>query len=392
LDEVGAAAFVDPSAGEVVFRPEGVASPGDGEALVMFTSGTTGRPKAALIPFAGLEASLQGIARGSGLPDGGRSLVEPMRNPRPVFVPMAHMGGLLGTLTAWYLGAPPLLCPKWSADAAFDVLERFPVTVLGLTPAMVYDLATAPGERALGGVKSVGVGTAALPEATRLLFEGRYGVPILRNYGQTEFAGAIAFERYDDVVAGRRPPGSVGRLAPGVDVRIVAPDGRSLPAGEIGEIVARSGSSMRGYLADGGAPSGRSADGWIPTGDLGFVHDGDMLTIVGRTRDVIICGGFNVYPSQVEAALNRLPGVADSAVAGVTHERLGEVPVAVVVSDGSQAITLDRVRDELRATVAPYELPRRLHVVDAVPRTENGKVDRPAVAATFGVDLAGGAQ
>jgi fatty-acyl-CoA synthase/O-succinylbenzoic acid--CoA ligase len=230
-------------------------------------------------------------------------------------------------------------------------------------------------------VKSVGVGTAPLPEATRIAFEKRFGVPVLRNYGQTEFAGAIAFERFSDV-AGRRPPGSVGRLAPGVEVRILDTDGNPLPEGSIGEIVARSGSSMHGYLGDAGATFGRDNEGWIATGDLGFLHDGDMLTVVGRTRDMILCGGFNVYPSQVEAALNRLPGVIDSAVAGVPDERLGEVPVALVVTDGTP-LSLDGVRQSLRRQLAPYELPRRLHLVDAIPRTDNGKVDRQAVAQAF---------
>ena len=339
----------------------------------MFTSGTTGRPKAARIPAASLWASLRGLARGSGLPDDGRPPRIPMRAARPVFLHIAHMGGLLGTLTGFHLGVPVLLCPKWSSDLAFDVLGRYRVSSLGLTPAMVYDLVTAPGERTLGSVRTVSVGTAALPEATRVAFEDRYGVPVMRNYGQTEFAGAIAFERYDDVVAGRRPTGSVGRIAPGVEVRIVDADGAALPPGEVGEIVARSPSAMAGYLG-----SESAADGWIATGDLGFLHDGDMLTIVGRTRDMVICGGFNIYPSQVEQALNELPHVLDSAVAGVPDDRLGEVPVALVVTDGAD-VDLDEVRARAASAARrPTSCPDGSTSSTAIPRTENGKVDRPA--------------
>lgn len=364
-------------------RIDEVAGPCRGdEAVIMFTSGTTGRPKAAVISRPALEASVRGVASGSGVA-GGRLPTEPMRSPRPVFVPLAHMSGMLGILTNWFLGAPMLLCQKWSAELAFDLVQRFPITTLGLTPAMVYDLDTAPGSRSLGTVKSVFVGTAPLPETTRIGFEERYGVPVLRNYGQTEFAGAIAFERYSDVVAGIRPTGSVGRLAPGVEVRIVADDGTDVEPGIVGEIVARSRSSMRGYLAEGDAVHGPDADGWIGTGDLGFLQDGDILTVVGRTRDMIICGGFNVYPSQVEAALNRLADVLDSAVTGVPDDRLGEVPVAVVVPAGAAAPALDDVRARLRDELAPYEIPRRLELVDAIPRTDNGKVDREAVAASF---------
>ena len=382
LDDVGATALVVPApAGfDVQLRP-GHAAQSD-EAVVMFTSGTTGTPKAARIPGSSLVASVRAIARGSGLAAEGRPPKVPMRSPRVVFVPIAHMGGLLGTLTAYHLGAPVLLCPKWSTDLAFDVVSRFPITTLGLTPAMVYDLATEPGDRSLGSVRSVGVGTAPLPEATRVAFEGRYGVPVLRNYGQTEFAGAIAFERYADVIAGRRPPGSVGRLAPGVEVRIVDSEDNDVPEGAVGEIVARSASAMAGYLG-----SDVTDNGWIATGDLGCLHDGDMLTVVGRTRDMVVCGGFNIYPSQVEHALNDLPHVVDSAVAGIPDERLGEVPVALVVTDGTD-ITADDLREQLRGRLAPYELPRRVETVDAIPRTGGGKVNRDAVAARFSVALA----
>lgn len=378
LEEVGAAALVVPTEADAEVLPLASAPPAAAdEAVIMFTSGTTGHPKAARLPAESLWASVQGIARGSGIPADGRRPRSPMRPARPVFLHIAHMGGLLGTLTGFHLGSPILLCPKWSAELAFEVLDRYRITSLGLTPAMVYDLVVAPGTRTLGAVKTVSVGTAALPEATRIAFEERYGVPVMRNYGQTEFAGAIAFERYEDVVTGSRPPGSVGRLAPGVEVRIVAGDGSQLEPGEVGEIVARSPSAMAGYL---GVPA--ADDGWISTGDLGFLHDGDMLTIVGRTRDMIICGGFNIYPSQVEHALNDLPHVLDSAVAGVPDDRLGEVPVALLVTDGAE-VMLDAVRGVLRSALAAYELPRHLDVVDAIPRTENGKIDRPAVASHF---------
>lgn len=377
LVEVGAAALVRPTAGAPEVHPVAGEAAAAQEAVVMFTSGTTGRPKAARLPEASLWASLRGIARGSGLPDDGRPPRLPMRAARPVFVPIAHMGGLLGSLTAFHLGGPILLCPKWTTELAFDVLEHYPITSLGLTPAMVYDLVVATGDRTLGSVRSVGVGTAPLPETTRIAFEQRYGVPVLRNYGQTEFAGAIAFERFADVVAGRRPPGSVGRLAPGVELRIVDAAGAEVPGGEVGEIVARGPSAMAGYLG-----TEATDGGWIATGDLGFLHDGDMLTIVGRTRDMVVCGGFNIYPSQVEHAVNDLPHVLDSAVAGVPDDRLGEVPVALVVTDGTE-LTLDEVRAALRARLSAYELPRRLDVVPTIPRTDGGKVDRDAVAAHF---------
>lgn len=366
----------------------------DGEAVVIFTSGTTGQAKAASIPFRSLESSARTIAKGLGVGSEGRPLASPPRTPQVVFVALSHMGGLLATQTSWSVGKPFLFVPKFDVETAFALIERFQLTSLAMTPAMVFDLAYAPGERSIAPVKSVACGTAPLPESTRLAFERRYGAPILRNYGQTEFTGAIAFERYDDVKAGRRPPLSVGRLADGVEVRIVGEGDVELPFGEVGEIWARGGSSMAGYLgevgrgADGTPKSGRESaemgqNGWIATGDLGTLDADGFVTIVGRSRDLMICGGFNVYPAVVEAAVNEVPGVRDCAVAGRSDERLGEVPVVAVVVEGGAAVELEPLRAALRTRLAGYELPRDLRVVEAIPRTVNGKVDRPAVAALF---------
>jgi long-chain acyl-CoA synthetase len=356
----------------------------DDEAVVIFTSGTTGQAKAASIPFRSLESSARTIATGLGVGAEGRPLANPPRTPQVVFVALAHMGGLLATQTSWSVGKPFLFVPKFEADTAFALIERFQLTTLAMTPAMVFDLAYAPGDRSIAPVKSVSCGTAPLPESTRLAFERRYGAPILRNYGQTEFTGAIAFERYDDVKAGRRPPLSVGRLADGVEVRIVGEGDVDLPFGEVGEIWARGGSSMAGYLGADGAPkAGREAEGWIATGDLGTLDADGFVAIVGRSRDLMICGGFNVYPAVVEAAVNEVAGVIDCAVAGKPDERLGEVPVVAVVAESGATVELEPLRTALRTRLAGYELPRDLRIIEAIPRTPNGKVDRPAVAALF---------
>ena len=349
-----------------------------GEAVVMFTSGTTGTPKGASLTFAALRGSVAGIASGTGLPETGRPPQRPARDPRIVLVPVAHMGGFLGVLTAWWLGKPALLVPKFSSERVFEIAARYRLGVLGLTPAMVWELAQDRSGKALPGVDSVIVGTAAIPEATRLAFEDKYGVPVLRNYGQTEFAGAIAFERPRDVAEGMRPDGTVGRVAPGVEVSILNSEGVSVEPGEVGEIAARASSAMSGYLGADGRPSDPGQ--WLRTGDLGRLDDNGFLFVVGRVRDMIVCGGFNIYPAQVEAALNDLPLVADSAVAGVADERLGEIPVAAVVLREHATADSDSVRSGLRSTLAAYELPRRVAFVDAIPRHESGKVDREAVA------------
>ncbi|MGO9158811.1 class I adenylate-forming enzyme family protein [Mycobacterium sp.] len=380
--ETSAASIIAPGAdGGLSAQVEHTGSrrPGPGgEAVVIFTSGTTGTPKGASLTFAALRGSLVGIASGTGLDDAGRPPKIPARGPRLVMVPIAHMGGLLGTLTAWWLGKPVLLVTKFSAQLVVDLTHRYRLGTLPLTPAMAWELTQLGEDAELAGVDHAIVGTAALPEATRLAFEAKYGIPILRNYGQTEFAGAIAFERPDDVKAGRRPEGTVGRVAPGVEVAILDPADQRLPVGEIGEIAARAASSMSGYLDASGDPADPGA--WLRTGDLGKLDAEGFVYVVGRVRDMVVCGGFNVYPAQVEAALNDLPAVADSAVAGLPDERLGEVPVAAVVLTPGATGDPDAIRQELRSRLAPYELPRRLVFVTAIPRLDTGKVDRPGVA------------
>lgn len=349
-----------------------------GEAVVMFTSGTTGTPKGASLTFSALRGSLAGIARGNGLADDGRAPRQPARGPRAVLVPLAHMGGFLGVLTAWWLGKPALLVEKFSTQRVFELTRRYRLGTLGLTPAMVWELAQVEGIASLPGVENVIVGTAAIPEATRSAFEAKYGIPVLRNYGQTEFAGAIAFERPADVAAGKRPEATVGRVAPGVEVAIVDPAGKPVRNGEVGEITARAASAMSGYLGSDGKPVDPGK--WLRTGDLGRIDDDGYLFVVGRVRDMVVCGGFNVYPAQVEAALNELPQVADSAVAGVPDERLGEVPVAAVVLCSGATADLDSIRRALRKRLAAYELPRRVVFVGSIPRHDTGKVDRDGVA------------
>lgn len=349
-----------------------------GEAVVMFTSGTTGTPKGASLTFAALRGSLVGIASGAGLEDSGRPPRVPARGPRLVLLPIAHMGGLLGTLTAWWLGKPVLLAPKFSPRFVIEMAHRYRLGVLGMTPAMVWELVQLDEDAALPGVDQATVGTASLPEATRLTFESKYGIPMLRNYGQTEFAGAIAFERLADVKAGLRPKDTVGRVAPGVEVAILGPEGEPLPTGDIGEIAARAESSMSGYLDSSGEPADPGV--WLRTGDLGKLDEDGFVYVVGRVRDMVVCGGFNVYPAQVEAALNDLPEVADSAMAGLPDERLGEVPVAAVVLVPGVTSDAEKIRQQLRSRLAPYELPRQVKFVTAIPRLESGKVDRPGVA------------
>lgn len=355
----------------------------DGEAVVVFTSGTSGRPKAAVLTFSALSGSMASIAEGAGLDPAGRPPTDPPRSVTPVFVSLGHVGGLIATVNSMHQGKPFVIFDKFRVAEVFEIVERFRLRLLRLTPAMVFDLAHWPDDRSLDTVRSVTVGSAALDDRTRELFEERYGAFVLQSYGQTEFAGAIAFERYDDVRAGRRPEGTVGRLAPRVEVKIVGADGAEQPPGGVGEILARSASTFAAYIQDGRLVDPKDG-GWHATGDLGRLDADGFLAVVGRADDTIICGGFNVYPAMVESALARLDGVAGSLVVGLPDERLGEIPVAVVVPEPGVGLEPEAVRERLRPELAAYEIPRRVVVAGELPMTAGGKPDRDAARALFG--------
>ena len=271
-----------------------------------------------------------------------------------------------------WIGRPTLIVPRFTVAAVRALLARFDMDALQLTPTMIHMLATTDLPLDLQGVKYVTSGTAPLSIDTRERFEERYGVPVMQAYGMSE-VGAVAQERYDDVVAGRRGPGSVGRIAAGVEVKIRHLDD-DRPAGE-GEILVRTDEATSEFI--GGERVPVDEDGWFATGDVGRMHD-DILYITGRVQEKIIVGGFNVYPAEVEDVARRSALVSDAVVVGLPDERLGEIPVAGIVWTGARddAALLEEMRGEL----AHYKVPRALFSLERVPLTPRDKVDRKLAA------------
>ncbi|GAC1321222.1 MAG: hypothetical protein NVSMB12_21290 [Acidimicrobiales bacterium] len=338
-------------------------------AVAIFTSGTTGRPKGITHTHSDMVAAAARVAAGYARSTSYRPEPAPAHlAPGVVFNPFGHMAGYSRLAFRMWIGRPTVLVPRFSVDAACALLERFEMDTLQLTPTMIHMLAMSGRAIDMRGVKYVTSGTAPLSVATRERFESRFGVPVMQAYGMTEL-GAVAQERYEDVVAGRRGPGSVGRLAAGVDVRIVPLDD-DRPAGE-GEILVRTDEATNEFI--GGSPVPVDQDGWFATGDVGRLDDG-ILYITGRVQEKIIVGGFNVYPAEVEDAARRSSLVLDAVVVGLPDERLGEVPVAGIVWAGEP--DEDALAAELRAVLAPYKVPRRMFTLPTVPLTPRDKVDR----------------
>ena len=345
----------------------------DDLAVAIFTSGTTGCPKGITHTHADIVAAARRVAAGYARTSGYRPGPAPAHlAPGVVFNPFGHMAGYSRLAFRMWIGRPTVIVPRFTVAATQALLACFAMDTLQLTPTMIHMLATTEEPLNLGGVRYATSGTAPLSVAARELFEARYGVPVMQAYGMTE-VGAVAQERYEDVVAGRRGPGSVGRLAAGVEVRFRHLDD-DRPAGE-SEILVRTDEASKEFI--GGAPVPVDEDGWFATGDVGRLDDG-ILYITGRVQEKIIVGGFNVYPAEVEDAVRRSALVRDAVVMGLPDERLGERPVAGVVWAGEP--DEGALVDELRGSLAPYKVPRAFFRLDAVPLTPRDKVDRRRAA------------
>ncbi len=214
-------------------------------------------------------------------------------------------------------------------------------------------------------------GSAPLSPATHAEWQARTGHAILERYGMTE-TNMITSNPHD----GARRAGTVGMPLPGVDIRITGPDGAVLPQGEAGSIEVRGPNVFKGYWRLPEKTAEEFREGWFVTGDMGSVDAQGYLSILGRAKDLVISGGLNVYPAEVEAVLDDLPGVAASAVIGVPHPDFGEAVVACLVAGPGATLAEEQVRAALRDRLAAFKLPKRVLILDDLPRNAMGKVQK----------------
>ena len=334
-------------------------------ASIIYTSGTTGRSKGAMLTHGNLASNADALLDYWGWrPD------DMLLHALPLF----HVHGLFVALhCALLAGTPMLFLPKFDISLVLRLLPQ--ATVLMGVPTFYTRLL---GENAFDATLCRNMrlfisGSAPLTEQTFAVFERRTGFRILERYGMSE-----TLMNTSNPLTGERVAGSVGFVLPNVEVRVTDESGAPLPIGKVGDIQVRGPNVFHGYWRRPEKTREElRADGFFVTGDLGTLDAEGRLTIVGRAKDVIISGGYNVYPKEVETALAELPGVADCAVVGVPHQDFGEAVIAVVVAD--DRVTQARVDAFLRPKLARYKQPKRVVRVAELPRNAMGKVNKNAL-------------
>ncbi len=336
---------------------------GDDAAVILYTSGTTGAAKGAVLTHAGLLQAARNAVDVLGYRAEDVILGS---------VPFSHVLGASGAMNAAILAGAAIVVPeRFDAPRALAEMTATGTTVLLGVPTMCVALTAAAREVAdRPPLRLAHIGGAPLPARVLTEFERTFGCPIHEGYGLTELTGMAAAQP----VGAQRVAGSVG-IPVGAEMRIRAADGGLCPSGEIGEIQFRGGTVIPGYWHDPVATAAAfDADGWLATGDLGRVDDGGNLFLVDRTKDVIIRGGYNVYPREVEEALHLHPAVREAAVVGTPDERLGEEVTAFVVLEPGARADADTLRAFVAERVAAYKYPRRIVVCESLPKSPTGKV------------------
>jgi fatty-acyl-CoA synthase len=341
----------------------------DSPVLLCYTSGSTGQPKGAMLSHAALEANADGSVHMHGLTEQDRVLTT---------LPLFHVGGLNIQLTpALRAGCSVTLHPKFEPDAWFDAVERDRITLTVAVPAQLEMLLAHP-RWATADLSSLRMITTGSTTVRRPLIDAVHarGIPLVQVWGATETGPISAALCADDAHA---KAGAVGRAVPGVELLVADGFDQPLPAGQFGEVLVRGRNLMRGYFGDARATEQALRGGWFHSGDGGHLDDEGYLWIDGRLKDMIISGGENVSPAEVEGVLLECPQVAEAAVVGRPDERWGEAVIAVVVAQPGARLDGGELLRSFQGRLARFKHPKEILVVDALPRTALGKVRKDDV-------------
>ena len=342
----------------------------DDDAVILYTSGTTGQPKGAELTHANLTRNAEITA-------------QTLLNAAPDDVvmgclPLFHVFGLTCGLNATVVGGATLtLLPRFDATQALHIIARDQVTIFEGVPTMYAGMLHSPAaaDADTSSLRLCISGGAAMPVEILHAFEKTFGCIILEGYGLSETSPVASFNHPD----AERKPGSIGTPVAGVEMRAVDTNGADVPPGEVGEIAIRGHNVMKGYWDKPEATAEAIPDGWFRTGDLARVDGDGYFFIVDRKKEMIIRGGYNVYPREIEEVLYEHPAVAEAAVVGIPHDSLGEeVGAAVALKPGATA-TPEELQAYVKERVAAYKYPRHVWLEDELPKGPTGKILRREV-------------
>jgi O-succinylbenzoic acid--CoA ligase len=334
---------------------------------IIYTSGTTGRPKGAVLTYGNHLWSALGSCLNLGLHADDRWLA---------CMPLFHVGGLSILLRSVIYGIPVVVHGAFDPAAVNRAIDRDGVTIVSVVSVMLQRMLEERGGRPYPpSLRCVLAGGGPVPEDLLRACAER-GVPVVQTYGLTEAASQVATLAPEDAL---RKLGSAGKPLPPTEVRIADGEGRPLPPGAPGEILVRGPTVMAGYRGRPEETAGALRDGWLHTGDVGYLDAGGYLYVLDRRSDLIISGGENVYPAEVETALREHPDVLDAGVFGVPDARWGQTVAAAVVRRPRSGVTEGGLQAHCGERLAPYKVPRYVRFVEALPRNAAGKLLRQAL-------------
>jgi acyl-CoA synthetase (AMP-forming)/AMP-acid ligase II len=335
-------------------------------ALLIYTSGTTGLPKGVMLDHANIEA----------MSEMGRSSLKVTATDHCLLIlPLFHVNGIVvSTLIPLSSGGRVSIRKRFNVDTFFEDVEWLRPTYFSAVPT-IYAMLNALPREVKPYTSSLRYGICgAAPASAELLkkFEARFGFPLLEGYGLSEGTCASTINPFD----GLRKVGTVGLPFIGQRIAIADPSGVHLPQGATGEVLVQGPNVMRGYLGKPQETAKTIVDGWLRTGDIGRIDEDGYLAIVGRVKEMIIRGGENIYPKEIEDVLFEFPGVLEAAVIGVPHETLGEIVVAYVAFRTGFAGTQEGLSEHCTDRLTRYKRPSTINIIDSLPKNAVGKVDK----------------
>ena len=345
----------------------------DSLALLIYTSGTTGRPKGVMLDHSNLIAMCGSVIDAVALTSADHSLL---------ILPLFHVNGIvISTLAPLLAGGRTTIAGRFSPKSFFDRIEHSGATYFSAVPTIYTMLGDLP-DNIKPDTSSVRFAICgAAPASAELLeqFESRYGIPIVEGYGLSEGTCASTL----NPLAGKRKPGTVGLPLPGQSIRLLDANGEPAADGEAGEVVIKGANIMRGYLNRPEETAKTIVDGWLHTGDIGRFDEDGYLTLVDRAKDMIIRGGENIYPREIEVVAHQLPEIAEAAVVGRPNPVYGEEPVLFVALHPDKQLDVDAIREHLSESLSKYKLPVDITILDDLPKNAVGKIAKPSLRQRF---------